>query len=295
MFRFIDGNIKEVIRIDLMTCESISTKPKDSEPSNLDSNHDLDICIVVFDTPWNIFETTLESLLHQDIHYHLKVVDHSLTGDYRAMVEARNISYLHVAENPGYGTGNNKGLFETDMNAPYCLVLNPDVIIHRHALSKMIAHFKERSTCQIVVPMVVDPSGEIQYLSRRLPRPIDLFVRRFGNSLLKYFFHRRSSQNEYRDCQQETPLSVDSASGSCFMIRRNCFENIKGFDERYFLYMEDLDLSRRVLDHGGIEYLPCAKITHHHTRASYHSWPYLLQHIKSALQYFTKWGWWPLI
>ena len=298
MSPFIDGNLKETGRIDPMREESYFTDLEASSaslPNVVSSPCEIDVCIVVFDTPWNVFETTLESLLNQDAKYHLKVIDHSETGEFKNMVEERNLSYLHQPENPGYGTGNNRGLLSKGMKSPYCLVLNPDVILHRGALSSMVKHLKHTPACQVVVPMVVDLSGEIQYLSRQSLRPIDLILRRFGNSIIKYFFRQRSRQYENQLCRHQEPQPVDSASGSCFMIRRSCFKTIKGFDERYFLYMEDLDLSKRVLDHGEIHYLSCSKITHHHMRASYHSWPYLLQHIKSAIQYFTKWGWWPLI
>jgi GT2 family glycosyltransferase len=296
MLRFSDGSLKKRARIEPMSIKQASMDLESSAaPRDFFSTCEVDVCIVVFDTPWNVFETTLESLLNQDGKYHFKVIDHSLTGEYRAMVEARKFSYCHAPDNPGYGSGNNRGLFDDNMSSPYCLILNPDVVVHRHALSRMITHFNNTPSCQIVVPMVVDLGGEIQYLSRQLPRPLDLFVRRFGTSVLRFFFRQRSWHHEYRHCDHQNPLAIGSASGSCFMIRRDCFKEIKGFDERYFLYMEDLDLSRRVIEYGEIHYLPCSKITHHHTRASYHSWPYLIQHIKSALQYFSKWGWWPLI
>jgi GT2 family glycosyltransferase len=121
---------------------------------------------------------------------------------------------------------------------------------------------------------------------------MDLIFRRFSFTLS--WFQHKTQNYEYRDKNYQEPFLTETATGACFMIRQSVFQNMGGFDERYFLYMEDVDLSKRLYPEHKIRYLPQATITHHHSRASYHSLPYLIQHIKSAIKYFNKWGWRPL-
>mgnify|MGYP006428515987 CR=1 FL=1 len=252
----------------------------------------MDVVVVVFDTPSNIFESTLDSLLNQDLPLHIQVVDHSSSGDYSRTCQSYPIIYHHRPENPGYGAGNNRAFQEIQSHAPYFLILNPDVILHRGCLRAMVNYLNQPSKAEVVVPMVIDPSGELQYLCHRLPRPWDLLIRRW--SFGRKIWRQRHQEYEYRSQDYRNPFLTETASGSCLCIKTDLFRELGGFDERFFLYMEDVDLSKRIHGESEIIFLPSAKITHHHSRASYHSLHYLIQHIVSIFKYFNKWGWLPI-
>ena len=68
-------------------------------------------------------------------------------------------------------------------------------------------------------------------------------------------------------------------------------KEIRGFDKRYFMYMEDYDLCRQIGKKYRVVFYPEAKIIHEHGKASYKSWKMMMMHVKSAIKYFNKWGW----
>lgn len=81
------------------------------------------------------------------------------------------------------------------------------------------------------------------------------------------------------------------ASGCFMLIRTHLLFKLRGFDERFFLYLEDTDLSRRARKEGLIVYQPEFTVTHRWHRDSAHHMKARLRHTLSAIKYFHKWGW----
>jgi GT2 family glycosyltransferase len=93
------------------------------------------------------------------------------------------------------------------------------------------------------------------------------------------------------DLPQDRPSFVPTLSGCFLIVRTNLFLRIGGFDERFFMYMEDIDLVRRIGDEAETIYLPSVQVIHAYAKGSYRSWRLLGYHLVSAIQYFNKWGW----
>jgi GT2 family glycosyltransferase len=119
-------------------------------------------------------------------------------------------------------------------------------------------------------------------------------LRRFAPARLKERADRRLARFEMRDLDQSGPSDVPILSGCFMLVRRANLERVGGFDERFFLYLEDYDLCNRLRQTGRLVYLPTVAIHHHHGRHSYRRIKPLLLHLRSAQQYFGKWGWLPL-
>jgi hypothetical protein len=75
------------------------------------------------------------------------------------------------------------------------------------------------------------------------------------------------------------------------MIRTSVLKSVNGFDERFFMYLEDVDLCRRIGKLSRIVYYPKVAIVHNYEKGSYKNKKLLVYHIKSAMKYFNKWGW----
>ncbi|HBQ2536396.1 TPA: glycosyltransferase family 2 protein, partial [Klebsiella pneumoniae] len=130
-------------------------------------------------------------------------------------------------------------------------------------------------------------NGERQYSCRLLPTPSNLFLRRFlPTTAIKY-----DATYELKDAEYDKVFSPPSVSG-CFMLLTNVLlQKLNGFDERYFMYLEDVDLCRRALQLTKIYYCPETTIVHVFNKGSYKSKLLLWYHIRSAITYFNKWGW----
>ena len=138
------------------------------------------------------------------------------------------------------------------------------------------------------MPRVVNPDGSQQYLAKRLPSPMDVFGRRFLPACL---IARRNRRYELRDRDLSRPINAPYLSG-CFMFLRTKSAVEAGlFDERYFMYPEDIDLTRTIHRHYLTLYYPAWTIVHDHAQASYKNKHMLRIHIQNMCRYFNKWGW----
>lgn len=200
-----------------------------------------------------------------------------------------DVTYVFNDINLGYGRGHNIALRQTlyDKMSPIHIVMNADVHLEPEIIDNIVAYMCQHTDVAMLMPKVYYPNNKIQYLCRLLPTPIDLFGRRF---LPKRFMRRRVERLEMRHTDYNKIIEVPHISG-CFMtIRTEVLEKSGLFDERFFLYLEDVDLTRRISRWGKTIFYPKVHIVHKHNRGSYNSFKLLIRHITSAYKYFRKWG-----
>jgi len=220
------------------------------------------------------------------------VVDNGNSEEIRHAVHDLGGVYVRPEQNAGFGGGHNLALKQLgEVDAPYHLILNPDITFDANALADLAAEMDSHPDVGLMMPRVLYPDGSHQYLCKLLPAPIDLVLRRFLPGALKRLAQKRIASFELRDLDYDAPAYVPSLSG-CFMFaRRSVLEAAGGFDERFFLYMEDVDLCRRMLAMSKLLYWPAVTVEHIHQMGSYRSRRLLLLHVRSAIKYFNKWGW----
>lgn len=220
------------------------------------------------------------------------VVDNGGSDEIRDAVQEMGGIYVRTGQNLGFGRGHNLALKQlAGVDAPYHLILNPDIAFDADALGSLARVMDSHPDVGLVMPKVLYPDGRNQYLCKLLPAPIDLALRRFLPAPWKSLARKRTALYELRCFDSDAPAYVPSLSG-CFMFaRRSVLEAVGGFDERFFLYMEDVDLCRRMLGVSRLLYWPGVTVEHVHQMGSYRSRKLLFLHIRSAIQYFNKWGW----
>jgi len=246
--------------------------------------------IVTFHTPAAELAQVLQSLRASEAVRNIVVVDNSPTDALRSQLP-ESVQYVHRPDNPGYGTAHNVAIHQTlaDDNAEFHLVINPDVHFSGDVLAELAKYMDTHDGCGLVMPKVVNPDGTPQRLCKLLPTPLDLFGRRFLGSW--YDNTKRARQYTYMDYDYDRPLPVPYLSGCFMLIRKNALMKVRGFDERFFMYLEDVDLSRRLGEVSTTYCVPSVTIVHAYGAGSYRSAKLLRYHIRSAVQYFNKWGW----
>lgn len=253
----------------------------------------ISVSIVTFHTPMEMLKATLESLHACSLPLDVVVVDNTPGDEYfSALQKLENIRCIKSKANGGYGSGHNIAL-KAASDAPYHLILNPDVIIQTGCLETLVATLEKESDIGLAVPKIHYEDGRLQPLNRRNPSVLDLCLRRFVPSCLQTWspIKRRMEYYMMMDHGYDNGLDVPNASGCCMLFKRNILEKLGGFDERFFMYFEDSDLSRRTRAIARVYYCPEAKITHHWTRGSHTNWRLTLATLNSARKYFGKWGW----
>lgn len=199
------------------------------------------------------------------------------------------VRYMALEENMGYGRAHNIALRESAYyKTKLHLVMNSDIRVKAEDIDAMhdwmIAHPK----VGLLMPKVLNPDGTQQYLAKRLPAPIDVFGRRF---LPESLIAKRNKRYELRDMDLTRPVNAPYLSG-CFMLLRTKAAVEAGlFDERYFMYPEDIDLTRTIHRNWLTLYYPEWSIVHAHARDSYKNKHMLRIHIRNMCRYFNKWGW----
>ncbi len=221
------------------------------------------------------------------------VVNNGGSDEACAVAELLGASCLHPGRNLGYGAGHNLALRSLAATAaPYHVILNPDIHLQSGALSELVTVMDAMPQVGLVMPRVNFPNGSTQYLCKLLPTPLDLILRRFAGGPLQGLFANRMTRYDMKAFDYSRPAYVPVLSG-CFMLaRRSVLETIGGFDERFFIYMEDTDLCRRIGDVSRLLFWPLTTVTHSHAQESYKNLHMLCLHVRAAVAYFNKWGWW---
>ncbi|UCH93940.1 MAG: glycosyltransferase [Candidatus Aminicenantes bacterium] len=254
----------------------------------------LTISIVTFNNE-DVIEKALTSIEQSTLppyEYDVMVVDNSSTDRTPDIIASKfpEISLTH-SKNIGYGAGHNKAIKTISKKSDYHLVMNPDVYFGKDVLEKLIAFLDEHPQVGLLMPKILYPDNQLQYLCKQLPTPFDLIGRRFIPGFLKPIFKKRLERYEFKDRDYNRVMEVPHLSGCFMMLRTEVFEKVGLFDERFFMYLEDVDYSRRVHAHYKNLYYPGVSIYHQYHKGSYKRWKHLRYHIVSAVKYFNKWGW----
>ena len=206
-----------------------------------------------------------------------------------AQAVSRKLLYMAMQENLGYGKAHNIALRESAYHRTEIhLVMNSDIRVKAEDIDAMHDWMLMHPEVGQLMPKVLNPDGTQQYLAKRLPAPIDVFDRRF---LPAWMIARRNRRYELRDMDLEKPVNAPYLSG-CFMLLRTKAAVEAGlFDERYFMYPEDMDLTRTIHRNYLTLYYPAWTIVHAHARSSYKNKHMLRVHIRNMCLYFNKWGW----
>ena len=239
--------------------------------------------MVVYKEPIEKLKKNIAQLLKTDLKIKLVVFDNSPTMELEELKSLFDLEYVYNNANYGYGKAHNVVIKKYIDLAKYFLVINPDVYVKDKALENLFNYMEINVDVGLVMPKVFYPNGQMQYLCKMLPTPCGLICRRL--------FGRKSNRYEMRLQDYNKSFEAPSLSGCFMFIRGSSLKEVGLFDEKFFMYLEDLDLSRRINEKYKTMFYPGAEIIHEHQRVSYKDPKMLFAHIISAIKYFNKWGW----
>lgn len=252
------------------------------------ANGRLNVSVVLYRNTFEEVETVVKTLRQSAVVNDILLIDNSPEADNR--YRTLPAFYTHYATNLGYGRGHNEAFYRTfSQHVPYHLAINADVAFRLEDLSRLVEEMDGDATIGALMPKVYYPNGKLQHLCRLLPTPLDLFGRRF---LPACWMSKRVSRLELRHTNYDCEMPIPHISGCFMLLRADALRDVGLFDPRFFLYMEDVDLSRRIHQRYRTLFFPSVAIVHQHERGSYKTWHLLGVHVMSAIRYFNKWGWW---
>nr|WP_068892640.1 glycosyltransferase family 2 protein [Pedobacter panaciterrae] len=235
-------------------------------------------------------EKTINCILNSKLDIKLFLIDNSETNRLEKFAKGNRTEYIFNNENIGYGSAHNIGIKKSTADgAKYHVVINPDITFEKGTLESIFEYMEEHLDVGSLMPRVFYEDGSIQRLCKLLPTPFDLIGRRFmGNT---NWAKKQNSKYELHDFDYSSILNTPCLSGCFMFVRASAFEKSGLFDHRYFMYLEDYDLIRRINRYSKTIFYPYVSIIHGHAKESYKNGKLLKIHIQSAIKYFNKWGW----
>lgn len=267
----------------------------------------LTVSIVVYRSDPAVLQLTLDSMLAA-IHHaqdrqllggaridiiHNAASEQALTqliARCRAEAGGVAIELLEGHGNVGYGRGHNLAIRSAQSHCH--LILNPDVTLRPESLADGLTFMAANPEVVALSPAVTDGAGHKQYVCKRYPALLDFLLRGFAPAFLRRHFATRLTRYEMRDLPEQAPSTDIPIISGCFMLFRTAaLHAVGGFDERYFLYFEDFDLSLRVHAQGSLAYLPSMHIVHLGGHSARKGLGHIGMFARSALRFYNSHGW----
>lgn len=251
----------------------------------------LTVSIVLYNNPIAMLKKAIESVLNTSLDITLYLIDNSPSDTLRALCDMDvRIRYIHNPSNLGYGTAHNIAICESiKQERTYHLVLNPDVYFNAGVLEEIVEYMNSHPDVGLLMPKVLYPNGEIQYIAKLLPTPWDLFARRFVP--IKSYLERLNRRYCLTFFDYLSIVEIPFISGCFMFIRTDTLKKIGSFDEHFFMYLEDADLSRRIGAVAKTVLYPHVHIYHEYERGAHKNIRLLWIFICSTFTYFNKYGW----
>jgi len=240
------------------------------------------VIIVNYNTPELTAELIASVRRHTaGVGYDIIVVDNGSEPSRRFCADPANPALKTIQSETDLGFGKAINLAAKSSAGTYLLFANSDCLLTANIIPIMVAYMQPNRACAACSPRLIQKNGTVHSSIRRFPDYGNL--RHSRGSILKTDSNYTLAANA---CRKE----VEAMSATFMMVRRDLFAQIGGFDERFFMYVEDTDLCKRFHDAGKqVVYLGDIDVIHHWGASTrQHPWRMKLEHHISIRKYFLK-------
>ena len=233
----------------------------------------------------------IDSFLNTDLQVRLYLIDNSLNDDLRELAKIDDrIEYIFNNANLGYGAAHNIAMKKSiEEGTSYHVVLNPDIYFESKVIETLYKYMETHQDIGHIMPKVLYPDGINQNLCKLLPSPLDLFARRFIP--VESFVDKINNRYELNFFNYSEIVEIPFLSGCFMFLRVDVLKQDCLFDDNFFMYLEDADLTRRISRISKTIFYPKVSIYHEYQRGAHKSKKLLWFFIQSTFIYFNKYGW----
>ena len=256
----------------------------------MSKNSKVSTSIVLFNNNIEDLFKAIDSILRYSSVDKVFLIDNSPTDKLSSLMKINEdkVEYVFLNRNVGFGSAHNIAFDKSiKQGYDYHVIVNPDIYFNEDVITKLVVRMSKDETIGLIMPKIIYENGDIQHVCKMIPTPFNLILRRFFP-----FIKSKSDFNyEFKFFDYDKEADVPVLSGCFLMFRNSVLSEIKGFDERFFMYLEDVDISRRINLISRTLFYPKAEVVHKYEKGSYKNKKLLIYHMKSAVKYFNKWGW----
>lgn len=249
------------------------------------------VSIVVYNPDIKELSTCLNCVIPSKLISQIEVVDNSSQLYVSEFLNKHFPSVLYTpSNNIGYGAANNISINRSLSNQEirYHLVLNSDISFDSKIITTLISKLNNDNTIGLIAPSVTDKSGQPQSTCHPLPSPLDLIKHRF---IPHRFLKKWRSRYDIIPQNICSDINIPYIHGCFMLFKIEALRDCGLFDPRYFMYPEDIDITRRIHSKYKTIVTPDISIYHLHRAASRHNFKMLYIHAINMVKYFNKWGW----
>ena len=246
--------------------------------------------IVIYNSPEKDLQTIISCVVKSIVRT-IYVIDNSSNDSLKEFAQSlsEKVVYIQGQGNVGYGAAHNIAIREAiRQGIQYHLVVNADIEFREGVIEKLSAFMDQNPCAGQVIPKIVLPNGEIQYVCKLIPSPLDLLFRRFIPAKMNV---KRANKFELKFTGYNKIMNVPYHHGCFMFFRVSALIEIGLFDERFFMYPEDIDITRRMHEKYATLFYPDVEAVHAHAAESRKNLKMLFIHSMNMIRYFNKWGW----
>ena len=251
--------------------------------------NNISVSIVLYNTNSIELQKAIDSLSLYKLKLILYLIDNSPNDDLK-FFESDNVIYIHNPSNPGFGAAHNIAIEKAvKSDAKYHFIVNPDIYFKVDILSPMIQFMENDSEIGMMMPQILNDDGTIQNLPKLLPSPYSVLMRKF--KFPNFLYNSFINSYELRFVPKNKIYSAPILSGCFTLLNLQAIKKVGLYDDKFFMYFEDWDLSRRMHQHYKTIYFPEVSVYHGYESGANKSSRLFKIFIHSAITYFEKWGW----
>ncbi len=248
--------------------------------------------IVLYKNEADVLRASIESFLYSEParKMSLYLIDNSPTDELKHLITSDNIIYIFNPSNPGFGAAHNIAIKRAiEAQNEYHFVINPDILVKLDTVKNMLEYMDANKDIGMLMPRVLNENGTIQNLPKLLPSPFSILMRK-----LKWppiYYKSFIANYELRFVDENIAYNAPILSGCFTLLNLKSIKDIGMYDDQFFMYFEDWDLSRRMHSKYKTVYYPYVSVVHGYESGANKDSKLFRIFIKSAISYFNKWGW----
>lgn len=247
-------------------------------------------CIVMYQNDIAMLERAITSILSVDTIDKLFLIDNSPTNYLQKLANHHKIEYIHNPLNPGFGSSHNVAINRAfELGAKMHFVINPDIYFEEDVITPMVEYMSNDSSIGMIMPQILNLDQTVQNLPKLLPTPFSILLRKIKKPTKIY--NNFIKRYELRDVDTRKIYNTPILSGCFTLLNLEAIKKVGSYDDKYFMYFEDWDLSRRVHKYFKTIYFPNVSVVHEYESGANKNRRLFKIYINSALTYFNKWGW----
>lgn len=249
------------------------------------------VSLVTYNTKEEDVLKVIDSVFCTKLDCKLMIIDNSPDNKIESLISTiPNVEYIFNNSNLGFGAGHNIAINKSiERDVKYHFVVNPDVYFSDDVMKPMVDFMEKDSSIGMMMPQVLNDDRSIQNLPKLLPTPFSILIRKL--KFPREYYNKFINKYELRFVDSGKVYNTPILSGCFTLLNVEAIKKVGLYDDSFFMYFEDWDLSRRMHEKYKTIYFPLVRIYHGYESGANRSSRLFKIFLKSAYTYFNKWGW----